>query len=250
LIEAELFGYANGAFTGARRGGAAGKIEQAHQGVLFLDEIGDMSPAMQIRLLRVLQERSVMRIGDNRELPVDPGHLVQRSLSHRRCRRQFRQDLYYRVSGHTLRVPPLRERQDRMEIIEALLRRRCAVLGIESASASIERLITADAMLYLAHYPWPGNIRELEHVLHTLVALLNAERPIDVSDLPDEISGGGLPAGAAGHAGISTSLLQAAEISAIRKAMRDHAGNVTTAARALGISRSTLYNKLKRLDLA
>lgn len=253
LIEAELFGYANGAFTGARRGGAAGKIEQAHQGVLFLDEVGDMPPAMQIRLLRVLQERSVVRIGENRELPVD---LLVICATHRRlvdmvADGRFREDLYYRISGHTLCLPPLRERSDVGDIVEAILRRRCGLLGLGPASDNLDQLITPRAMLCLRDYPWPGNIRELEHVIHTLVALQNADRPIGVSDLPGEIAGSALATGEAVHAAMaSTSLLQAAQSAAIRKAMQDHAGNVTAAARALGISRSTLYNKLKRLDLA
>ena len=253
LIEAELFGYANGAFTGARRGGAAGKIEQAHQGVLFLDEVGDMPPAMQIRLLRVLQERSVVRIGENRELPVD---LLVICATHRRlvdmiADGTFRQDFYYRISGHTLSLPPLRERRDINAIIEALLRRRCAMLGLSTASDSLERLITPAAMTRLRDYQWPGNIRELEHVIHVLVAMLNAERAIDVPDLPDEIAGCGPVERQHGQPrGASTSLLQQAQITAIRAAMQDHGGNVTAASRALGISRSTLYSKLKRLDLS
>jgi len=252
LIEAELFGYANGAFTGARRGGAAGKFEQAHQGVLFLDEVGDMPHAMQVRLLRVLQERSVVRIGESRELPVDLLVVcaTNRKLSSLVESGQFRQDLYYRISGHALSLPPLRERQDIAEIIEALLRRRCGSSAGGSTADSLDTLITPAAMHCLRHYRWPGNIRELEHVIHACCALLAPARPIDVSDLPDEIVAcvegevhGAIPAGKA------SALLWEAEAVAIRKAMQQHAGNVTAAARALGISRSTLYGKLKRIRI-
>jgi transcriptional regulator of acetoin/glycerol metabolism len=252
LIEAELFGYANGAFTGARRGGAAGKIEQAHQGVLFLDEVGDMPQAMQMRLLRVLQERSVVRIGDSRELPVD---LLVICATNRRLaelveRGQFRLDLYHRISGHTLSLPPLRERQDVAEIIEALVRRRSASAGLNAASEELGKLISPAAMQCLRNYAWPGNIRELEHVIYACVALRGPENPIDISDLPEHVAAcAGCARRGATAPGEATPLLREAEAAAIRKALKDHGGNVTVAARTLGISRSTLYSKLKRLGL-
>ena len=252
LIEAELFGYAAGAFTGARRGGAAGKIEQAHQGVLFLDEVSDMPLAMQIRLLRALQERSVVRIGECRELPID---MLVICATHRRLvdmieAGRFRQDLYYRLSGHTLCLPPLRERGDIADVVEAVLRRRFAALGLGHAATGLEQLISPAAMQCMRKYQWPGNIRQLEHVVHTLVALLDAERRIDVADLPDEIAGRGSVASVCDHTPVvSTPLMKAAQIAAIRTALQNHAGNLTAAARELGISRSTLYNKLKRFGL-
>jgi transcriptional regulator with PAS, ATPase and Fis domain len=252
LIEAELFGYANGAFTGARRGGAAGKIEQAHQGVLFLDEVGDMPPAMQIRLLRVLQERSVVRIGECRELPVN---LLVICATHRRLEvmladGRFRQDLYYRLRGHTLHLPPLRERQDIADLIEAVVRRRVAALGLAQPAAGSESFITPAAMQCMRAYRWPGNIRELEHVVHALVALVGAERPIDVADLPGEIAAcGSVDSPRGGAADDPTPRLQAAQVSAIRLALKEQGGNIAATARALGISRSALYNKLKRFGL-
>jgi transcriptional regulator of acetoin/glycerol metabolism len=252
LVEAELFGYANGAFTGARRGGAVGKIEQAHQGVLFLDEVGDMPQAMQMRLLRVLQERSVVRIGESRELPVDLLIIcaTNRKLTDLVDQGGFRQDLYYRITGHTLNLPPLRERQDIAEIIEALLRRRMASAGVSAVSEELEKLISPAAMQCLRDYSWPGNIRELEHVIHACVALHGVEHPIDVADLPENIAPrAGMEGSGAVAPGQASALLREAEATTIRKALRDQAGNITAAARVLGISRSTLYSKLKRLGL-
>lgn len=259
LIEAELFGYANGAFTGARRGGAAGKIEHAHQGTLFLDEIGDMPLAMQNRLLRVLQERAVVRIGECREVAVD---MLVIGATHRRLAEmvaegRFREDLYFRLSGHTVRLPPLREWQNVTELIEAMLRRRCEALGLARSTAPLHELIAPDAMRCLSTRTWPGNIRQVEHVVHVLMALVGAERPIEMADLPHEIvadpgsavastaSASAPPADAAG-----IPMLQAAESAAIRTALREHGGNVTAAARSLGIARSTLYVKMARLGLS
>ncbi len=167
LIEAELFGYADGAFTGARRGGASGKIEQAHAGTLLLDEIGDMSMTLQSRLLRVLQEQVVTRIGDGREIPVD---LLVICATHRDLERlvekgHFREDLYYRLNGYTLRVPPLRERGDLRAIVEGLFRHWSAAERTGSGLEAGERRITAVALDCLASSPWPGNIRQLEQLI-------------------------------------------------------------------------------------
>jgi len=185
LIEAELFGYADGAFTGARKGGAKGKIELAHGGILFLDEIGDMPLAMQSRLLRVLQECTVMRIGGDREIPVD---VLFISATHHRleqlsAQRVFREDLFYRLNGFTLRLTPLRERTDIADIIEALLRR---AYGPQGESIPLERIITSAAFVRLHSHPWPGNIRQLEQTVRQLCALRSVGRPIDVVDLADE----------------------------------------------------------------
>jgi transcriptional regulator of acetoin/glycerol metabolism len=147
-------------------------------------------------------------------------------------------------------LPPLRERQDIADLIEAVVRRRVAALGLAQPAAGSESFITPAAMQCMRAYRWPGNIRELEHVVHALVALVGAERPIDVADLPGEIAAcGSVDSPRGGAADDPTPRLQAAQVSAIRLALKEQGGNIAATARALGISRSALYNKLKRFGL-
>lgn len=258
LIEAELFGYADGAFTGARKGGSSGKIEQAHTGVLLLDEIGDMSLPLQSRLLRVLQERTVTRVGQSREIPVD---LLVICATHRNLQElvqhgQFREDLFYRLHGYSLSIPPLRERSDVREIVRGLLCRWSGAADHASDSAAArtgsqglmpEELITEEAMACLVRYSWPGNIRQLEKVIRMLLALRQPDEPIGLEDLPAEVRGAtettSIESPALPRAGDET--LEAAQIEVIRQALAKHRGNVSAAARALGISRGTLYKKLR-----
>lgn len=241
LIEAELFGYADGAFTGGRRGGAVGKIEQAHNGTLLLDEIGDMSLPLQGRLLRVLQERTVTKIGESRETPVDLLVIcaTHRQLEQRIAEGQFRQDLYYRLNGMSVQLPPLRERMDISRVIDGLLRRWL------DTPAELEQALTPEARACLQSYAWPGNIRQLEQVLRAALALRNPQEPIGADDLPPWIK-----LSSATHSPstetASTGSLEDAQLQAIRLALADHDGNVSQAARALGVSRGTLYNKLRR----
>lgn len=243
LIEAELFGYADGAFTGGRRGGAVGKIEQAHGGTLLLDEIGDMSLPLQGRLLRVLQERTVTKIGESRETPVDLLVIcaTHRDLEQRIAAGHFRQDLYYRLSGMNVHLPPLRERMDISKVIDGLLRRW------SHAPAGLEQALTPQARACLQSYEWPGNIRQLEQVLRAALALRNSREPIGADDLPAWIRDS-----SASHSpslqAASTGSLEDAQLQAIRLALADHNGNVSQAARALGVSRGTLYNKLRRSE--
>lgn len=248
LIEAELFGYADGAFTGGRRGGAKGKIELAHGGVLFLDEIGDMPLAMQSRLLRVLQERTVMRIGGDREIPVD---VLFISATHHRldqlsARHVFREDLFYRLNGFTLQLTPLRERTDTADIIEALLRHAHGTKADGSESVSLAQIITPQALARLLAHPWPGNIRQLEQTIRQLCALQCTDRPIDVTDLAEEFQ---QPESQAAMDGSqpqrSSTTYKQAQDHIIQQALSDHGDNVSAAARALGISRTTIYKKTK-----
>lgn len=250
LIEAELFGYADGAFTGARKGGNCGKIEQAHGGVLLLDEIGDMSLPLQSRLLRVLQERIVTRVGHSREIPVD---ILVVCATHRNLQElvekgEFREDLFYRLQGYSLNVPPLRERSDIRDIIGGLLLYWNGLRIPESASVTDDaELITDEAMECLARHCWPGNIRQLEKVIRTLLALRHPDEPIGVADLPAEVCGVTVAASAkppvTQHACAET--LEAVQIDAIQQSLAKHRGNVSAAAKALGISRGTLYKKLR-----
>ena len=263
LIESELFGYEEGAFTGARRKGATGKVQQAHGGTLFLDEIGDMPLALQARLLRVLQEREVVPLGGTRAAPVDVSVLSATHCSLRDMidARLFREDLYYRLNGLVVRIPPLRERSDLMALTEKLLRRE--------ARASLPRL--DDEVLQLMRgYHWPGNIRQLATVLRTAVAMAGDEAPIGTRHLSEDFlhdarrsaTEAPLPMAttplqpqplaptpaaadpAAVAAKPSASTLRQLEHNTVRRVLDEAGGNISVAARRLGISRNTIYRKL------
>ncbi|MDP4299645.1 sigma-54-dependent Fis family transcriptional regulator [Leptothrix discophora] len=179
LIEAELFGYEEGAFTGARRKGAVGKIVQANGGTLFLDEIGDMPIALQAHLLRVLQERQVTPLGSAKSVAVD---VMLVCATHRNLRemieqKTFREDLYYRLNGLAVRLPPLRERSDLMPLVERILERECG-RSAPTLSAEVMRLFQA--------YAWPGNVRQLFNVLRTACVMAAGERVITRDHLSDD----------------------------------------------------------------
>ncbi|CAN5466903.1 sigma-54-dependent Fis family transcriptional regulator [soil metagenome] len=179
LIEAELFGYEDGAFTGARRKGAPGRIVQAHGGTLFLDEIGDMPQALQARLLRVLQERCVTPLGSVKSIPVDIAVIgaTHRNLREMIERNEFREDLYYRLNGLALRLPALRERTD----LQAVAKR---ILQAESQSEPPE--ISPQVLELFRRYAWPGNIRQLANVLRTAAIMAGSERQITAAHLSDD----------------------------------------------------------------
>ncbi|WP_246128770.1 sigma-54-dependent Fis family transcriptional regulator [Zoogloea oleivorans] len=246
LIESEFFGYDDGAFTGGRRGGAPGKFEQARGGTLFLDEIGDMPLELQGRLLRVLQERSFTRLGGAKLIAFD-AHIV--SATHRKLDELvagglFREDLYYRIKGVRVSLPALRERDDRATLIDALLVR-------EAGAEPLPRL-SADARQLLLAYRWPGNIRQLSHVLRLALTLAEGEEEIGVQHLPEELLEEPLvcakvrPSAPA----VPDACLRDVELNAVREAMDKCAGNVSAAARSLGVARATLYRKLRLLDVA
>jgi transcriptional regulator of acetoin/glycerol metabolism len=242
LIEAELFGYRPGAFTGASRDGAPGRIREAHGGTLFLDEIGDMPLAMQARLLRVLQERQVVPLGGGRPVPVD-FRLV--CATHRRLREEvdagrFREDLYYRVNGLALTLPPLRERSD----LPALVERMLAAQGADPALSLSPALLAG-----FARHRWPGNLRQLANVLATACALVEEGEPtIELRHLPDdiaeELSGAGTPR----REPVEPGDLRLQTERCVRQAVGASGGNLSEAARQLGISRNTLYRKLRVLE--
>jgi transcriptional regulator of acetoin/glycerol metabolism len=250
LIESELFGYEDGAFTGGRRGGTAGKIEQADGGILFLDEIGDMPLAMQSRLLRVIQEQSVSRLGSGREVSVD---FLVISATHRDIdelvlNASFREDLFYRLSGYRLTIPPLRERTDFAQVLEALVRKHVKCSQISQAAIPIDLLITSAARHRLASHRWPGNIRQLDSVICTIVALLDTGRAIDIGDIPPHLFKVEQSAGSQFmEPGGENQTLSQQEGQSIQQALRHHGGNISSAARQLGISRATLYRKVRIL---
>lgn len=245
LIEAELFGYEEGAFTGARRKGSAGRILQADGGTLFLDEIGDMPLSLQARLLRVLQEREVTPLGAGRPVPVDVAIVcaTHRDLRALRAAGAFRDDLYWRINGLVVRLPPLRERHDLPALAARLMQADAALIG-----GAAQRLDAEVLALFAAH-PWPGNIRQMSSLLRTAAALTQGEPCIAVRHLPDDFledlnQAPGSPSTANAFSAEAASL-EAVTASAIEQAMRSHGGNVSAAARALGVARNTVYRRLR-----
>jgi transcriptional regulator of acetoin/glycerol metabolism len=242
LIEAELFGYQPGAFTGARREGAPGRIREAHGGTLFLDEIGDMPLAMQARLLRVLQERQVLPLGGGKPIAVDFQLIC---ATHRRLREEvdagrFREDLYYRINGLALSLPPLRERSDLSELVSSMLR---------ELSPGRATQLAPDVAAAFATFRWPGNLRQLSNALRTACALLGEdESVIEWTHLPDDLAEelAGLRTPRAVQDGDTDLRLQADRC--VQQAVRTSNGNMSEAARRLGISRNTLYRKLRELE--
>jgi transcriptional regulator of acetoin/glycerol metabolism len=243
LIESELFGYTRGAFTDAAREGHLGKIRQSSGGTLFLDEIGDMPLHMQTRLLRVLEEHEVVPLGGEQAVPVDL-HII--SATHHDLLQmvqdgEFREDLYYRLNGITLQLPTLRERTDKLELISALL--------ADDESDEPTPAIQDDAMQRLLDYPWPGNIRQLRNTLRTAAALCS-DGMIYVGNLPHEITDGVAPS-AAGHAiRDAAAPLRSAERDALLRELERLHWNISRAASALGVSRNTLYRKMRKHDIA
>jgi two-component system NtrC family response regulator len=239
LLEAELFGYERGAFTGAVKT-TPGKIEYAEGGTLFLDEIGDMPLPLQAKLLRFLQNKVIERVGGRHEIPVDVRVVAatNQNLDAQIRAQQFRQDLYYRISEVTVNVPPLRDRPgDILAIAQAVLTRHAREQG------KSRRGFTDDAIQLLTSYNWPGNVRELENKVK-VACLLGDDPMVSAADL-------GLAAGN----GVSLPLnlkevRNRAERDAVGRAMSASAGNISRAAELLGVSRPTLYDLLSRHDLA
>lgn len=231
LLAGELFGHVEGAFTGARRGGSPGKIEAAHGGTLFLDEIGDMPMALQAALLRVLDSGEVMRLGCTQPRPVQFNIIcaTHRHLPALVRQGAFREDLMYRVAGHILALLPLRERENFDVVLDALIAR---------FGGSAKR-VPDDLRAHLQGCPWRGNVRELSHAVQRALALADADEDLH----REHFDMAGTCPQASSQAGAS---LQALTQQAIDCAMADAQGRVTEAARQLGISRATLYRRLKR----
>ena len=241
LIEAELFGYAPGAFTGARREGSPGRLREAHGGTLFLDEIGDMPLSMQTRLLRVLQERQVTPLGGSQLVDVDFALIcaTHRQLREEADKGRFRSDLYYRINGLTVQLPALRERTDFQLLTERML---------TSVNPDRDIHLAPDLLARLSRHPWPGNMRQYASVLRTASAMLGPdEECIDWQHLPDDMVEEltVLPQKTALSASKEAPQnLEELSRSAIRQALENSRGNISQAARSLGISRQTLYRKI------
>lgn len=264
LIESELFGYEGGSFTGARAKGKHGKFVEADKGILFLDEIGDMALDLQATLLRVLDYSEVVPVGGCKPIPVDVLVVAatNRGLAEMVQKGAFRRDLYYRLNGVQLWLPPLRERPDRLRLIAHLMRQEQESLGV-----SEEKELSEEVWRLFFKHPWPGNIREVRNVLRSLIAV-TANRTINVEDLPRdfleelnldphsrrdaESSDAWTPTSRVGElSSMGAPPLELAdwEAQAVRSALVSSEGNVTKAARCLGISRATLYHKMARYGL-
>ena len=243
LLESELFGYEEGAFTGAKRGGKPGKFELADGGTVFLDEIGDVSLSMQAKLLRVLQERQIERVGGAGATPVDVRIIAatHKNIEEMVQAGEFRQDLFYRLNVFPLLIPPLRERTEDLPLLIDVFFQRY--------NQSLQKNLTGiDAAVYsyLKEYSWPGNIRELENTLEYLVNIETSDQ-VTISHIPDRLR---KAVGKAKNVISSAAVTPIAELErqAIHSALQRYgrsAEGKEQAAKALGISKATLYRKLK-----
>ncbi|MCC6782843.1 MAG: sigma-54-dependent Fis family transcriptional regulator [Planctomycetes bacterium] len=252
LLESELFGHVRGSFTGAVKD-RAGKFEEARGGTIFLDEIGTASHGLQVRLLRVLQDRVVERVGESKSLPVDVRVILATNVDLKAEVKagRFREDLYYRIHVITVEMPPLRERRlDIPLLAEHFLRR------FTGENQRAVRGFTPAAMAKLVAASWPGNVRQLENVVERAVVLCEGDE-IDAHDLPAELEAlpGGDPPSPESMLAPSDALLplkvalEGPERAIIERALRHFGGNRERAAESLGINRSTLFSKMRRLGI-
>ncbi|MFW2490309.1 sigma 54-interacting transcriptional regulator [Clostridium chromiireducens] len=242
LLESELFGYEAGAFTGAKKEGKIGKFEIANEGTIFLDEIGDMPLHMQVKLLRVIQEREVEKVGGvaTKKINIRIIAATNRNLERLVSEGKFREDLYYRLNVVTIEIPPLRERGNDIILISNHL--------IKKLSVDLDkrvRGISKEAEQYLKTYEWKGNVRELENILERAINIMGDSEVINVDDLPKEITGK--------KASIIPKRLQdiieESEKNAIILALRASNGNKTKAAKILDIGRTSLYEKIEKYKI-
>jgi len=244
LVENELFGHEKGAYTGAG-GRQCGYFEQADGGTLFLDEVGELPLAAQPKLLRVLEERTISRLGGQGEVPVDVRLVAatNRDLEADVAAGRFRDDLFYRLNVFAVTIPPLRERVDDVPLlVEHLAQKHAPLIDVPWAGMS------PPALQCLQTYAWPGNIRELENAL--LSALLLADgRPLDLTDLPASIRGVEATPGAEVDPPTLADMVSQLERRVLRQALQAEAHNHTHTARRLGISRQTLLNKIQLYEL-
>lgn len=246
LIEAELFGHEEGAFTGSRRRGAMGRVQQAHGGTLFLDEVGDMPLSLQARLLRVIQEREVMPLGGGKVVAVD---ICVISATNSRLKQkvekgEFREDLYYRLNGLRLTLPALRERSDLEALIAHILKHQLNKPHI---------MLHPDVMHLMRKHPWYGNIRQLSHVLRSAIILLQGDE-LRLEHLPDDFLEDRVQEQQITFknknfdADEVTNISDAEEV-LIKRALENFQGNMQAVAKEIGVSRATLYRKVKQYGL-
>ena len=251
LLEAELFGHVRGAFTGAVAN-RPGRFEQAHKGTLFLDEVGTMSIALQMKLLRAVQEREFEKVGDSRPTKVDVRVIAATNGDLAQMVREgaFREDLYYRLNVIPIHLPPLRERREDIPLlVQHFLERFCR----ELVPARPALTVSQQAMRRLMAHAWPGNVRQLENALERAVALSGVRDQIDVGDLPPDIQDAGIGAMpqefALPEEGIDfEEYVSKVELDLIKQSLERTGGNKGRAAQLLNLKRTTLVEKLKRLN--
>ena len=233
LIEAELFGYDEGAFTGAKRQGQKGLIRQADGGILFLDEIGDMPIGLQSRMLRALQDREVTPLGGGKAFAVDflPVSATHQPLKALVEAGKFRADLYFRLAQYMVELPPLRAVPKKTEMLKALWKQA----GGEARGVTL----SPEAEAQLIGYGWPGNFRQLAGMLRALLALAEPGEMLSVAALPPEVRDPPVP-----ERGTQPGTLDALAEDSMRRALEANGGNISRAARSLGIDRSTLYRRV------
>jgi transcriptional regulator with PAS, ATPase and Fis domain len=256
LLETELFGYEEGAFTGAKKGGKPGKFQLAHKGTLFLDEIGDMPLYMQAKILRVLEEKKVERIGGLSEMELDVRIIAatNKNLEEMVRKGQFREDLFFRLNIIRIHIPALRERKmDIPYLLAYHMERICEQFGLE------QKEFTKEAIQVLMNYSWPGNIRELVNVVEWLVGMVDG-RKIEKEHLPSHILSSASFMKSDREMEERKNIIEQTdthwrdivdyyERERIKQALIEEKGNKAAAARKLGIHRSTLYEKLKKYNL-
>jgi transcriptional regulator with PAS, ATPase and Fis domain len=242
LLESELFGYVEGAFTGALKGGRPGKFELADGGTVFLDEIGDMSTDMQVKLLRVLQTGEVCRIGDHKSITVDIRIVAATNVELKQevDRKNFREDLFYRLNVFPITIPPLRKRPEDITLLANHILSRCSqVAGKQGVQ------FTPEAKQALYNYEWTGNVRELENIIERAVNLVEGD--MIASDLLGIVSPPALKYAVNNRHGLRLADVEKQAISEILQEMKF---NLSRASKSLGISRATLYNKIKKYNLS
>jgi DNA-binding NtrC family response regulator len=249
LLEAELFGHVRGAFTGAV-GTRQGRLEQAHKGTLFLDEVGTMSPALQAKLLRVLQEREFERVGDSHTVKIDVRVIAatHSDLARMVADGTFREDLFYRLNVIPVQLPALRERRDDVPL---LVQHFLQKLAVDSGRGAVT--VSQEALRGLMAYQWPGNVRQLENVVERALAFNHGRSQLDVQDLPPEIQNQPAPVDSSQawfpDGGLDFErYIEDVELSLIRRSLERTQGNKRQAAKLLNLKRTTLIEKLKRLE--
>ncbi|MGB9803049.1 sigma-54 interaction domain-containing protein [Desulfofundulus sp.] len=259
LVEAELFGYEEGAFTGSRRGGRAGKLELAHRGTVFLDEVAELSCTMQAKLLRFLQEREIQKLGSTRTILVDVRVIAATNVNLEQLvkYKKFRDDLFYRLNVVNLHIPPLRERKEDIPLLVDTF--------IQKFNHSFGAGITGvapEVMNAFLQYPWPGNVRELENCLERAFNLVDKEEIIQPEHLPAHLGALAVERqlcdekGLLGHAAVAfkqgrtlAQIMEDVEKAVVLQALYESKGNKARAAQLLGISRPGLYKKLIKYSL-
>ena len=256
LLEAELFGHVRGAFTGAV-GSRQGRIEQAHKGTLFLDEVGTMAMSLQMKLLRVLQEREFERVGDSKPIKVDARVVAATNSDLAKMVKDgsFREDLYYRLNVIHIELPPLRDRKEDIPLlVQHFLQKygRKNASGDETSASGVRQdMVSQEAMRRLMAFPWPGNVRQLENAVERALAMLGGRTTIEVTDLPAEIQAAQIsvvPAVDFPDGGVDLpTLVEQMERDLIGRALTRTGGNKAAAAGLLNLKRTTLVEKLRRL---